>query len=167
MKAPPGVTFTEYAVGTVLWHGTSYPSGFRGLQGPMWVSNSHAVASWFSTWRYTEGDEGVPRVHKYEVIAPFRVPTFNIRDPMGEILDNWPEDYTKFQAWTAHLIDGLGAYDPSDFADIEWLALTFCKKDYEGWRLIQNYTTGDDIMICKPERHLRRVHAGTWWRPRE
>lgn len=167
MTPPTGIDVTRYRPGDVLWHGTSYPNGFADLKGPMWVSNSHAVASWFSTWRFTEGDEGVPRVHKYVVTEPFDVPVFNIYDRrMKAVLDDAPMHQTLFLSWANYVLDQTMEIDPSELSDIEWLANAFCDAGYAGWRLVQNYDSGDDIMVCDPARYLRRVQAGAQRRPR-
>lgn len=168
-RFPRGVRSTHYRRGTVLWHGTSHPYGITDLRGPMWVSDSRDVARWFSTWKVDgifvgpEGEEPrhrtrreVPRILKIEVVEPFSLPTFEARHAHGA------DNFAGFSGWMAELLDDE---ELRDGGDMEEFTNALCGTSYLGWRIVMNYQTGDDIMLCNPERYLRRVPARGEWKP--
>lgn len=144
-KLPSWVETTRYNVGDVLWHGTSARFGITDLKRPSWVSNSHAVASLFARWR--AGTGGAPvRVLRYEVVRPFTLPTFYERG----------FNYGSFGLWLARLLDS----DLDFISDLYGRADDVCASGFQGWRYVNHYAHGDDILLCKPDLLLRRVQAG-------
>ncbi len=161
-RIPSWCEVTHYKVGQVLWHGTSHQQGFPMLRGPAWVSDSHAVASTFAGFFYSMRKEwvGPPRVLKFEVAQPFSLPTLHARDRVP------------FEAWAARLVYGGRGFDPDSGSDMDregiaHVAGEVCDAGFHGWRITDNYEPGDDIMLCFPERLLRRVQAGQRLWPHE
>ena len=161
-KIPAWCEVTEYRPGDILWHGTARAHGIDDLQRPSWVSNSHAVASDFARWRLDD-DRGVSRVLKYMVVQHFALPSMSSRslEPLGlwvsRLIDNRPPDDET---------DDPDYYNGYEEHEIDGMAEAVCRAGFHGWRIINNYSLGDDIMLCKPDRLLRRVQAGRDWRPR-
>lgn len=142
---------THYRRGTVLWHGTNAGVGFRELRGPAWVSDSRAVARTFAT-SYTNRDGELSRVTKYVVDVPFSLPTYDAHGGSTISFEEW-------LAWLTNEPDLDLSSGSNEIAE------TVCARGLDGWRIIDNYMPGDDIMICRPERFLRRVSTGGAWRP--
>lgn len=158
-KLPRWVDVTHYQRGDVLWHGTSMAYGITDLQRPAWVSNSHAVASWFSRWKLDTKSE-MARVMKYVVVQPFTLPTFDAR--LGVRMPGAGTSNMDFSTWLARLLD-----DDLDFIhDLYGRADEVCRAGLPGWRIVNNYDSGDDILLCHPDRLLRRVQAGAARKPR-
>jgi hypothetical protein len=145
---------THYRRGTVLWHGTNAKSGFRMPNGPAWFSDSHDVARWFAGWRIDsvrDANREVPRIQKYVVNVPFSLPTYDGRAAKAHEIE--------FMDWVARLAKrGVELNDPYESAEL------LCRAGFVGWRIAMNYETGDDLMICAPDRYLRRVPARGSWR---
>lgn len=164
MKHPRWVDVTRYQVGDVLWHGTSMAYGVVELQRPSWVSDSHVVASWFSKWKLgSDGAGGVARVLKYEVVRPFTLPSYPAHGRNSGVGRH------TFAVWAMALASGMTPDEIEDEArspdDIYGLVEDLCAAGHAGWRIINNYSTGDDILLCKPDLLLRRVPAGSERRP--
>jgi hypothetical protein len=146
---------TYYRRGTVLWHGTNAGEGFRDLRGPAWVSDSREVARLFAGF-HKNGAQDPARIMKYVVDVPFSLPTYDGRGAVATVSGLLP-----MAAWierlTRHDFDGV--YNVGDMVD------AVCRAGFPGWRVVMNYETGDDIMLCRPERFLRRVSTRGAWRP--
>jgi hypothetical protein len=130
--------------GEVLYHGTAAPKGFLvpGFGNHAWFSDSHAVAVEFAYefaahYGYASGAKPVPRILKFEVLRAVELPFLDSK---------WEFD---------HFMDSMGYGRDMDVQEMAEL----CCQHYDGWWIPNNYSTGADIMLCSPDRILRRIPA--------
>jgi hypothetical protein len=154
--------------GSILWHGTGAEVGFRVPRGPAWFSDSRSVAHHFA-WLHASwtGPIFPSRVMRYVVRFDLSLPYIaNVR----------PQQFTEVWGTPAWEEFVKHMHEPPDFdlkMDMRHFQAAVCSR-YEGWWVGQNYfrkipsrslpITGDDILICHPERWLRRtqVSRGRW-----
>ena len=124
--------------GLRLYHGTDALNHFDIPTGPAWFSQSLEVAEWFKSW-HSQG--GKPRILKYEVTAPVKLLAIRTSAELNDIAEEFGLDFTSEPDSLCSA--GLGV---------------------AGWNVIGNYAptvpgqqAGDDIMLCDPERWLRRL----------
>lgn len=118
---------TSLKKGLILYHGTQLKFEESGIEVPLWLSESIAVARRFIEWHEEyESEDNSPRILVYEVVRNISV--LNI------------EDDDAF----AHLLEIFGVGSPCELAQ-KMIG------NFNGWIIPQNYSEGSDILICNKE----------------
>ena len=143
--------------GTTLWHGTGAETGFTMPHGPAWFSDARSVAQHFAWLRAPMGGPLFPsRILRFEVIEDLALPTVHATEVLKRSNGRAGEVFGT-RVWGQFVEEMIGRG-----GDMDDLSDAVCTK-FNGWRVVNNYQPGDDIMLCRPGRFLRRVQAG--WKP--
>lgn len=147
--------------GTTLWHGTGAEVGFTVPHGPAWFSDSRAVAYHFA-WLHAPmiGPTFPARVMKFVVVDDIELPVITHRESRGTGRPDYENEVWTSDPWRQFIRSfKIGGEDD----DVDQFADRVCRR-YNGWRVVNNYDTGDDIMLCNPERWVKRVKSDFWRR---
>ncbi len=125
---------TYIARGMDLFHGTNSETIYEFPEPPAWFSSSFSVAKYFANFHVQDGK---PRVHLFRVRR--RIPKLLLIEKAGQYEDLMEKMVEE---------TGERTEDPRD------LARHLCRKGYNGWIIPDNYTDGDDIVLCQPRDWL-------------
>lgn len=133
-REPRRTQETFISHGTELYHGTNSETVYEFPEPPAWFTTSWEVAKYFSTFHCQEGK---PRIHLFRarqrIPKLLRIDTAKQFDDLMAVMKEKTGDLSE---------------DPRD------LARSLCNKGFNGWIIPDNYSNGDDIMLCAPRDWL-------------